>query len=334
MRPTRKRPAESEIRGTQSQTQRRRIATQSQHGESSRRGGAQRNRRASTEESEDVDMGDADADLDDENAHGEMRKEQLTKNFVRFALAQELSRQPIKRPDISAKVLGSSSRQFKDIFALAQTELRNVFGMELTELPQRDKTRLAARRAAHAADKAATSSKSYVLTSTLPEQYRAPEILYPSGFKEQTYTAMVSFVTALIYLNGRALPATKLNRYLRRMHADEWTPIEKTEKVLQTMQKHGYIVRVKDAASDDASYDYHLGPRAKVEIGEEGVKSLIRTVYGDNTPDDLDARFKRSAGVELKANFQQEGENGEAPGRQAPARKGRRARPVDDDDDE
>jgi hypothetical protein len=230
--------------------------------------------------------------------------------------------------------LGSSSRQFKDIFALTQTELKHVFGMELTELPQRDKTTLSARRAAHASDKAPTSSNSYVLTSTLPAQYRAPEILYPHGFKEQTYTALVSFVTALIYLNGRVLPASKLNRYLRRMHADEWTPIDKTEKVLQMMQRHGYIIRVKDANSEDVAYDYHLGPRAKVEIGEEGVKGLIQTVYGDNVPEDFDAKFKRSVGVEIKANFQEEGEDGETPvKKKAPARKTRRAARDDSDDD-
>jgi hypothetical protein len=232
-------------------------------------------------------------------------------------------------------VLGSSSRQFKEIFALAQTELKHVFGMELTELPQRDKIKLAARRAAHASEKAPTSSNLYVLTSTLPAEFRAPEILHPHGFKEQTYTALVSFVTALIYLNGCVLPAAKLTRYLKRMHADEWTPIEKTERVLQTMQKHGYIIRVKDTTGDEASYDYHLGPRAKVEIGEEGTKSLIQTVYGANAPEDLEAKFKRSVGVEVKTNFQEEGEDGEPAGREKiPAKRARRARNNDEKEED
>jgi len=172
--------------------------------------------------------------------------------------------------------------------------------MELVELPQRDKTRLAARRAAQTADKPSASSKSYILTSTLGEQYKSPAIIQPHGFKQQTYDGFVTFVTAVIYLNGRTLPAYKLARYLARLNAEEWMPLDCTEKILQLMMKQGYIIRIKDNEGDETSYDYHLGPRAKVEIGPEGVLSLIKTVYGDEQIEDLEAKFKRNVGVDMK----------------------------------
>ena len=71
----------------------------------------------------------------------------MVKKMVRLALASEYSRLPIRRTDISAKVLGEQgSRQFKTVFDSAQRELRQVFGMEMTELPTREKVTVAQRR--------------------------------------------------------------------------------------------------------------------------------------------------------------------------------------------
>lgn len=71
----------------------------------------------------------------------------MVKKLVRLALSSEYSRLPIRRGDISAKVLGEQgSRQFKTVFETAQKQLRTVFGMELTELPAREKVTVAQRR--------------------------------------------------------------------------------------------------------------------------------------------------------------------------------------------
>ena len=185
------------------------------------------------------------------------------------------------------------------MFALAQNDLREVFGMELAELPMRDRTSLASRRAAQTAERPAKSSKSYILTSILDARYRDADIVECHGFKQQTYDGFVGFVVAVIYLNGRSLPAPKLLRYLGRLNADEWMPLDRTERALQLMVKHGYIMRTKDNDGDETSYEYHLGPRGKAEIGPEGVLRLIRTVYGDDQIEDLEAKFKRNVGVEM-----------------------------------
>ncbi len=93
--------------------------------------------------------------------------EQMVKKLVRLALASEYSRAPVRRADITAKgapqllctlrlsgvlikitivMAPNTGRQFKQIFEEAQQRLRDVFGMELTELPQREKVTVAQKR--------------------------------------------------------------------------------------------------------------------------------------------------------------------------------------------
>lgn len=71
------------------------------------------------------------------------------KKLVRLALASEYSRLPIRRSDIGTKVLGEQgSRQFKTVFNAAQEVLRMTFGMQLTELPGKEKVSIQQRRGA------------------------------------------------------------------------------------------------------------------------------------------------------------------------------------------
>lgn len=66
---------------------------------------------------------------------------------MRYALACEYSRTPLRRTDIGAKVLPSNaSRSFKPVFEEAQNQLRDVFGMEMVELPAREKVGIMAKR--------------------------------------------------------------------------------------------------------------------------------------------------------------------------------------------
>ncbi|KAL0640841.1 hypothetical protein Q9L58_000148 [Maublancomyces gigas] len=279
---------------TQAQTQ-----VQRRGGESSTQGARRNQRTASLDEGEeDPDSGDG-GDGGDEDSSSTY-KDHLVKKFVRFALASEYTRQPLKRVDINSKVLGSRGRMFKEIFEQSQKELRHIFGMELVELPMREKTKLSQRRAAQTSEKPSTSSGQYVLTTVLPEQFREYEIVHPHGFKEQTYTGLVTMIVSLIYLNGCILPENKLDRYLLRMNADEYTPVEKTEKVIAMMVKQGYIIKQKDEMGE-GGHDYYLGPRAKVEIGSDGVLSMLKTVYGVTAPEDLERKLKRNIGIIDKA---------------------------------
>ena len=61
-------------------------------------------------------------------------------DLVRLALFQEQRRMPLRRDDISKKVIGSQRGAFKAVFEEAQKILRATFGMELVELPTRAAT--------------------------------------------------------------------------------------------------------------------------------------------------------------------------------------------------
>lgn len=220
-------------------------------------------------------------------------------------------------------MLGSQSRQFKTVFDEAQLTLRATFGMEMTELPMKEKVTLAQRRGAYSStpgpsapidksqqltprpaaqktDKAPTSSKSYILTSILPPKYRTPAILTPSRIPtphtESAYTALYTFLIALIVLSGGTLPEAKLDRYLRRTNADQSTPVDKTDKLLGRLVREGYIVKVKDTAGGEESVEYMVGPRGRVEVGEEGVAGLVRAVYGE-ADEEIERRIERSLGL-------------------------------------
>ncbi|KAJ5367334.1 hypothetical protein N7541_001275 [Penicillium brevicompactum] len=208
----------------------------------------------------------------------------MVKKMVRLALASEYSRLPIRRPDISAKVLGEQgSGSFKTVFEQAQRELRSKFGMEMTELPAREKATVAQRRAAQKTEKASTT-KSWIVTSTLPHEYRSAEILIPtktpSLFAESTYTGIYTFIIALITLNNGSLAEQKLDRYLARTNADVSTPLDRTDKLLQRLCKEGYLVKTREVDGGEEIIEYMLGPRGKVEVGTGAVAGMVRTVYG------------------------------------------------------
>lgn len=139
------------------------------------------------------------------------------------------------------------------------------------------------------------------MTSTLPEKFRTPAILppprIPTSAAESAYVALYTFVISVIYLAGGQLPEEKLERYLKRTNADQTTPVDKTDKLLNRMIKEGYIVRTKDSSGGEEIVEYMVGPRGKVEVGEQGVAGLVRTVYGEGATEDLEKRIERSLGL-------------------------------------
>jgi hypothetical protein len=91
---------------------------------------------------------DEESEAESEDDHrGPSSVDVMVKKMVRLALASEYSRLPIRRTDISAKVLGEQgSRQFKAVFDQAQAVLRSRFGMQMVELPAKEKITIHQRR--------------------------------------------------------------------------------------------------------------------------------------------------------------------------------------------
>jgi len=71
----------------------------------------------------------------------------MVKKLVRLALACEFQRRPLRRAEIGEKVLGSAgARRWKEVLSRSQMQLRTVFGMELVELPGRERVTIAQKR--------------------------------------------------------------------------------------------------------------------------------------------------------------------------------------------
>lgn len=186
------------------------------------------------------------------------------------------------------------------------------------------------------AGRIAQSSNTWVLTSVLPDEYRAniailspPKV--PTAETESTYIGLYSFIISVISLSGGSLNESKLERYLRRANADEYTPLDKTEKLLARMIKDGYLYKVKDTAGGEEVVEYMVGPRGKVEVGYDGVAGMVKTVYGDGAPEDLDRRIVRSMGVEEE---QRRVKNSKKRQREAEGEDGERMDVDDDDEDD
>ncbi|RAK99004.1 MAGE domain-containing protein [Aspergillus ibericus CBS 121593] len=272
----------------------------------------------------------------------------MVKKMVRLTLASEFSRQPIRRTDISAKVLGEQgSRQFKVVFEEAQRILQEKFGMELTELPVKEKVTINQRRAAQKVEKPSSTNKSWIVSSTLPLKYRRPEILPPNkAALESNYTGLYSFIIAVILLNGGTINEQKLDRYLKRTNTDAYTPIDRTDRFLQRLCKEGYLVRNREVDGGEEVIEYMLGPRGKVEVGANGVARMVREVYGRSDPDERDDEFEirlaRSLGLkqpEPRAQEQPEdGENQEEDRqrerRRQPKRRSNRHEPESEESDD
>ncbi|KAL9095138.1 MAG: hypothetical protein Q9165_002741 [Trypethelium subeluteriae] len=272
---------------------------------------------------------------------GDAIQDQQVKKMVRLALACEYRRSEIRRGDIGEKgmrkiscgdkshrdiiypgllwksldyytkvlmmrriVLGSTARRgaFNKVFECAQEQLQHVFGMEMVELPAKEKVTIAQKRAAQKSS--GSSTKSWIVTSTLPPAFRTPDILSTG---DSSYVALYTYIVSIIMLSGGKLPSSKLDRYLRRANADESTPVASTEKLLQRLCKEGYIVKVKDSSSGEEMIDYIVGPRGRVEVGEGGVAGLVKAVYGEAANEELHKRVQRSLALSRPAEVEKMG---------------------------
>jgi DNA-binding PadR family transcriptional regulator len=150
--------------------------------------------------------------------------------------------------------------------------------------------------------------------------------------REDSYVGLYTMAIALITISGGMMPEGKLDRALRRMNADQTTPVGTKDKTLANMVKDGYIVKIKDASGGgEETIDYIVGPRGKVEVGRDGVAQFIRTMFGDSEDaEELEKRLTRTLHVAEAYNDSAPTVEGAPGASQAAGRK--RGRPGNDDD--
>ncbi|KAI3398589.1 hypothetical protein diail_8937 [Diaporthe ilicicola] len=321
----------------------------------------QRQRRDEPESDDDVEEAD-EADEADEGQDGEQAESadgQLIKKLVRYAMACDFSRAPIRRDGIKEKVLGDQSRAFRRVFDGAQKTLRGVFGMEMVELPVRDKLTKEDKRKAAKTKSRSSNSNSYVLVSVLPDTYKTSKVIAPSKFMsaedEAAYVAFYTLLISLIRINGGEMSDSKLKRYLRRLNAETNSfHSTKTEDTLARLQRQGYLIKnidkeARQHGDEQEATTWYVGPRGKVEVGDEVVAGVVREVWGEQEDDELEAKLQNSLQIQPRdapvqnddvanggasngaGNGRAAEDNGEGPSRR---RSGRRRQVEEEDQDE
>ncbi|KAI1343312.1 MAGE-domain-containing protein [Xylariaceae sp. FL0016] len=264
------------------------------------------------DDDDDDDDSDKDEDGDHSMNHTDSTDDQLIKKLVRYALACEYARIPIKRDGIRDKVLGNNPRAFRRVFDGAQTQLQKVFGTQMRELPVREKRTLREKQKAAARKTGSQNpaSRSYVLISTLPREYRAQTIIgpsrIPSSREEAEYVGFYMMTIALIALSGGELSDVKFRRHLTRLNANTNLPMDKTENVLIKMTKQGYVDKVVEKSDgDEDTITWCIGPRGKVEVPAQSIALFVEQVWGEK-PDDFDKKLERSLGIQKVSEIQAE----------------------------
>ncbi|KAM5346941.1 hypothetical protein ACJ41O_009946 [Fusarium nematophilum] len=268
-----------------------------------------------------------DEDMDAENHLVPTVDDQMAKKLVRYALSCEFNRTPIRRDGIKERVLGNQGRSFRRIFTLAQKQLREVWGMELRELPVREKLSLQERRQAMRNNsQLRTGSGAYILTSTLPEAYRSAAILKATKELpfESFYQGFYTTVIAIIWLNQGEISDQKLKRNLARLNADQNISTDKTEIILKGMERHGYVDKRIDrppiGQDGEPTITWHVGPRGKEEVGLDGVMGMVREVYGESWDQGMEKKLRSSLNLKDLPAENDEGEDGDqAEGRDGPS---------------
>ncbi|RYP33370.1 hypothetical protein DL767_004775 [Monosporascus sp. MG133] len=247
-------------------------------------------RRRQPHDSDDSDAseGDQDDHVDmDRSAQGD--EEQLVKKLVRYALA----------------FLGNNARSFKRVFDGAQKQLRQVFGMEMSELPVKEKRTLKEKQKASARkaiSQALQSSRQYILISVLPREFKSHAIIgparAPSSQEEASYIGFYTTIISLIVLSGGELSDMKLKRHLGRMNASQNLPMDKTDNVLQKLVRQGYLDKVVDKSDgDEDMVIWCVGPRGKVEVPPQSIAAFATEVWGE-LPDDFNKKLQKSLGLQ------------------------------------
>lgn len=223
----------------------------------------------------------------------------VVKRLVRYALACEYQRMTIKRPVITEKVIRRKGCNFKLIFETAQKRLRHEFGLEMVELPSRVKITIKEKKAAQKQRVASKSSSAYILKSTLPPEYRKPEITAPpivyNTSDEAAYMGLYTVIICLIRLSADGqISSHQLEKYLKRLNLDRNSGIGTTSDVLARMKKDNYLHEYKVHDDELQTSEWRVGPRGLVEIDSDAVKKFIHEIYGDSMSDQVEKRLQRS----------------------------------------
>ncbi|KAI9250147.1 MAGE family-domain-containing protein [Phascolomyces articulosus] len=224
------------------------------------------------------------------------------KDTVRYALACEYRRQPIRRDEINKKILQERSRDFNRVQHEANRKLKHLFGFEMIEVKPKEKPSLDSNKGT-APTKASSVVKSYILCNTLDNKYRTPELIHRSE-EEYQLTGLLYVILSLIFTNEQIMSEADLCEHLDRLGVTEdCEPFGDREKLLDSFVKQNYLIRSKtnNDPNNENSREYYWGTRARAEITSEDIMGFIVSTYGSDMDEEtLKDYVYRAAGYDMR----------------------------------
>jgi hypothetical protein len=199
-------------------------------------------------------------------------RENLVADVVRFILSKDSAKLPIKKTDISTKVMKDYKRHTSDVMTMAQDRLSNVFGMTLLEVDAKTKG-------------------TYILVSPFSPT-EIDEFINTKSASQETEAIVLMSTLSLIELSNGKIDIEKALEALGKMglekleHKDKIKNEKYWEHLVRTnFQKQLYIRSVKESGQGRDITFIFAGFRTSHEIGRINVNKYIAKLFGEEMDD-------------------------------------------------
>jgi len=200
-------------------------------------------------------------------------KNNLVADVVRFILSKDSAKLPIKKTDISTKIVKDYKKYTANILESAQERLSDVFGMTLVEVDAKTKG-------------------TYILTSPFSPTELDEFINTKSVSQETEYIVLMSTLSLIEISNGR-IDIDKALEALGKMGLEKLEYKDKNEKnerywenlVRHLFQKQLYIKSTKESGQGRDLTFISAGFRTSIEIGRININKYIAKLFGDEMDD-------------------------------------------------
>jgi len=209
----------------------------------------------------------AEGDLDEDI------KNNLVADVVRFILSKDSAKLPIKKTDISTKVVKDYKKYTPYILEMAQQRLSDVFGMTLVEVDAKTKG-------------------TYILTSPF-SPFELDEFINTKSVSQETESIVLMSTLSLIEISNGRIDIEKALEALGKMGLEKLEHKDKNEKnekywehlVRTHFQKQLYIKSAKEIGQGKDTTFISIGFRTSVEIGRININKYIAKLFGDEMDD-------------------------------------------------
>jgi hypothetical protein len=198
----------------------------------------------------------------------------LVADVVRFILSKDSSKLPIKKADISAKIVKDAhyKKYTTNILEMAQQRLSDVFGMTLIEVDAKTKG-------------------TYILTS--PFSPTELEFINTKSVSQETESIVLMSTLSLIEISNGRIDIEKAFEALGKMGLEKLEYKDKNDKnekywehlVRTHFQKQLYIRATKESGQGRDITFISAGFRTSVEIGRININKYIAKLFGDEMDD-------------------------------------------------